>query len=130
MQKKKDLKKEAKKCSNNNKKSVKDTFSANEEDFDYHCIVKVSEHEPVNSVQQVGTELNDSCSLTMANEVDTEPDTNPPLSQSSGNTSENKHSEVELEEKKEGFIGPRLPRMLTDEEVKAVFDRLLGDKYK
>ena len=66
----------------------------------------------------------------LTNEVDTEPDTNPPLSQSSGNTSENKHREVELEEKEEGFIGPRLPRMLTDEEVKAVFDRLLGDKYK
>ena len=48
LQKKKDLKKEAKKCSDNNKKSVKDTFSANEEDFDYHCIVKVREHEPVN----------------------------------------------------------------------------------
>ena len=41
--------------------------------------------------------------------------------------SQDKH---QLEEKEEGFIGPRLPRMLTDEEVKAIFDRLLGDKYK
>ena len=130
LQKKKDLRKEAKKCNNNNKKkSVKDTFTGNEEDFKEHCIEKVSE--PDSSVQKVRTELNDGCFSTMANEGDIAPDdTKPPLSQSSGDISENRHREIELEEKEQGFIGPRLPRMLTDEEVKAVFDRLLGDKYK
>ena len=44
-------------------------------------------------------------------------------------TSDEKYKNIELEEKEEGFIGPRLPRMLTDDEVKAIFDRLLGDKY-
>ena len=44
-------------------------------------------------------------------------------------TSDEKCKNIELEEKEEGFIGPRLPRMLTDDEVKAIFDRLLGDKY-
>ena len=28
----------------------------------------------------------------------------------------------DLEEKEEGFVGPRLPRMMTDQEVKAVLD--------
>ena len=39
------------------------------------------------------------------------------------------YENIELEEKPEGFIGPRLPRMLTEEECKALFKRLLGDKY-
>ena len=123
LQKKKDLRREAKKCSNNNKESGKDTFAGNEEDFDEHCVEKVSE--PGSTFQ-----LNDGCLSTVENEGDTEPNTKPPLSESSGDTSENKHREIELEEKEEGFIGPRLPRMLTDNEVKALFDRLLGDKYK
>ena len=58
------------------------------------------------------------------------PDNNYPLSEKSVETSEEGHRDIELEVKEEGFIGPRLPRMLTDEEVKAIFDRLLGDKYK
>ena len=46
------------------------------------------------------------------------------------NTSEAKKYEgIELEVKEEGFIGPRLPRVMTNEEFKAVMDRLLGDKY-
>ena len=124
LEKKKELRKEAKKCSNNNKKSVKDAFAGKEEYFDENYVEKLSE--PDNSGQQVRTELNDSCLSTR----DTEPDANQTHLQSSGNTSENKPREIELEQKEEGFIGPRLPRMLTDEEVKAVFDRLLGDKYK
>ena len=44
--------------------------------------------------------------------------------------SKDKPKDIQLEEKEEGFIGPRLPRMLTDEEVKTIFDRLLGEKYK
>ena len=46
-----------------------------------------------------------------------------------GKSSEDRYKNIELEEKEEGFIGPRLPRMLTNEEVKALFDKLLGDKY-
>ena len=48
----------------------------------------------------------------------------------SQDASENKYTNIELEKKEDGFIGPRLPRMFTDEEVKAIFDKLLGDKYK
>ena len=43
--------------------------------------------------------------------------------------SKNSYENIELEEKPEGFIGPRLPRILTEEECKALFKRLLGDKY-
>ena len=45
------------------------------------------------------------------------------------NTSEKSDESIELEEKEAGFIGPRLPRLMSDEEVKALFRRLLGDKY-
>ena len=44
-------------------------------------------------------------------------------------TTDEECKNIELEEKEEGFIGPRLPRMMTDEEVKALFKNLLGDKY-
>ena len=40
-----------------------------------------------------------------------------------------KYEGIELEVKEEGFIGPRLPRVMTNEEFKTVMDRLLGDKY-
>ena len=32
-------------------------------------------------------------------------------------------------EKEEGFIGPRLPKVLSDEEFRELMDKLLGDKY-
>ena len=44
-------------------------------------------------------------------------------------TSDEKHKDIELEEKQAGFIGPHLPRMLTDDEVKVLLDKLLDDKY-
>ena len=44
-------------------------------------------------------------------------------------TPENRFKDVELEEKEEGFIGPRLPRILTEVEVKPLIRRVLGDKY-
>ena len=44
-------------------------------------------------------------------------------------TTGEKYKDIELEEKEEGFIGPRLPRLMTDDEVKALFKKLLGDKY-
>ena len=37
--------------------------------------------------------------------------------------------DIELEEKAEGFIGPRLPRMMTNSEFKALMDKVFGDKY-
>ena len=45
-------------------------------------------------------------------------------------TTENK--DIELEEKEEDFIGPKLPRVMTKEEVKALFRELFpnSDKYK
>ena len=42
--------------------------------------------------------------------------------------SENPPNNIELEDKEQGFIGPRLPRMMTDEEFKAFCQRLLGYK--
>ena len=36
---------------------------------------------------------------------------------------------IELENKEEAFIGPRLPRVKSDEEFKTLMDKLLGDKY-
>ena len=40
-----------------------------------------------------------------------------------------KNEDIELEDKEEGFVGPKLPRVMTNKEFKAVMDRLLGDKY-
>ena len=37
-------------------------------------------------------------------------------------TSDEQQKDIELEEKEVGFIGPRLPRMLTDDEVKVLLD--------
>ena len=44
-------------------------------------------------------------------------------------TSENECENIELEEKENGFIGPRLPRLMTDEEFKTFCQKLLGDKH-
>ena len=40
--------------------------------------------------------------------------------------------EIELEDKEDGFIGPRLPRVMTKEEVEALFRELFPNskKYK
>ena len=45
---------------------------------------------------------------------------------------DNKYANIELEEKEEGFIGPRLPRLMTDEEFKALMRDLFpnSEKYK
>ena len=47
----------------------------------------------------------------------------------SSETSENKFKNIELEEKEVGFIGPRLPRILTDEEFKSLLKKHLGNRY-
>ena len=49
-----------------------------------------------------------------------------PVLQISADTSENNHTE---EEKEEGFVGPRLPRMMNNKEFKALMDKFFGDKY-
>ena len=36
---------------------------------------------------------------------------------------------IELKDKEEAFIGPRLPRVMSDKEFKTLMDKLLGDKY-
>ena len=46
-----------------------------------------------------------------------------------GKTSDDKCEHIELETKEEGFIGPRLPRVMTNEEFKTLMDKLLGYKY-
>ena len=51
-------------------------------------------------------------------------ESNDDLDDNSGDNYEN----IELEEKEQGFIGPKLPRMLTDAEFKALLDKLSGDK--
>ena len=45
---------------------------------------------------------------------------------------DNEYANIELEEKEEGFIGPRLPRLMTDEEFKALMRELFpnSEKYK
>ena len=47
-------------------------------------------------------------------------------------SNENKFENIELEEKEEGFIGPRLPRLMAKEEVEALFKELFpnSDRYK
>ena len=37
---------------------------------------------------------------------------------------------IELEDKEDGFIGPRLPRVMTNEEVKALFRELFPNSNK
>ena len=49
-----------------------------------------------------------------------------PVLQISADTSENNYTE---EEKEEGFVGPRLPRMMNNKEFKALMDKFFGDKY-
>ena len=133
IRKKKELRKEAKKRENNNKKPNNDTPAVKEEvsdekngkkddesDFavefeNRNCFSVVKESDPISAHSK-------SCVQN--------PDNNHPLSEKSVETSEEGHRDIELEVKEEGFIGPRLPRMLTDKKVKALFERLLGDKYK
>ena len=47
----------------------------------------------------------------------------------SDETVDDKSKDIDLEEKEEGFIGPRLPRMMTDKEFKSLMDKVFGDKY-
>ena len=46
-----------------------------------------------------------------------------------GKASDERCEHIELETKEDGFIGPRLPRVMTNEEFKTVMDKLLGHKY-
>ena len=39
------------------------------------------------------------------------------------------HDVIVLESKEEGFIGPRLPKVMTDKEFKALMDKHFADKY-
>ena len=51
------------------------------------------------------------------------------LNPESNETVDEELRDIELEKKEEGFIGPRLPRMMTDKEFKALMDKVFGDKY-
>ena len=44
-------------------------------------------------------------------------------------TSDKEYENIELEEKEDGFIGPRLPRLMTDEEFNTFCQKLLGNKH-
>ena len=46
-----------------------------------------------------------------------------------GKASDDRCENIELETKEDGFIGPRLPRVMTNEEFKTLMDKLLGHKY-
>ena len=46
-----------------------------------------------------------------------------------GKASDDRYEDIELETKEDGFIGPRLPRVMTNEEFKTLMDKLLGHKY-
>ena len=135
MRKKKELKKEAKKIRGNNNSTgngdlVLKGKDANENTLQKDSVVEENEKESPREIQ--------SCSLKLHN-CDKIPPCLPQqatlsasesiISDGVEKASEDRYMNVELEEKEEGFIGPRVPRMLTDEEVKAIFDKLLGDKY-
>ena len=135
MRKKKELKKEAKKIKGNNNSTgngdlVLKGKDANENTLQKDSVVEENEKKSLREIQ--------SCSLKLHN-CDIIPPCLPQQTTLSASesimsdhvekASEDGYMNVELEEKEQGFIGPRLPRMLTDEEVKAIFDKLLGDKY-
>ena len=122
---KKELRRETKKNGNNNKPST--TLDVKEEKLEKKKVVKEEE-------SNISDEKKESCLSVVAGSDSSGADSTAcvldPQYNRSVETSENKCRDIELEEKEEGFIGPRLPRMLTNEEVKALFERLLGDKYK
>ena len=139
IRKKKELKREAKKLVDSSNNPNRDTtFAVKEEDSGKKAVEKVHdsniyvvESEKEHCLPAPALVKNtDLCCAAPSQPCVRDPDLNPPLSDLSVETYEVKAREIELEEKHEGFIGPRLPRMLTDKEVKAIFDRLLGDKYK
>ena len=139
LQKKKERKKLAKQCSENNNNTNKDAFSVKEEDDHENDIEKgnnadhsvedwkESTNENSVSLQVNKSQLSDSHPPTY---VDQNPDVISPNLELSDKKLKTEPKEIELEEKEEGFIGPRLPRLMSDEEVKALLDRLLGDKWK
>ena len=47
----------------------------------------------------------------------------------SNSVAEGRHDDIVLESKEEGFIGPRLPKVMTDKEFKALMDKHFADKY-
>ena len=124
LMKKKELKREAKKTRNNNNTIINEKLAEveknSEENSEVHeekgskPIISSREQSPHRIVGEASlpSDSDSACLKTL-----------------SVKTSEEKYKNIELEEKEEGFIGPRLPRMLTDDEVKAIFDKLLGDKY-
>ena len=125
IRKKKELRRETKKNGNNNNPST--TLAAKEEKLDEKKVEKEEESdisvEKKESCPSVAIGSDSSAANSKACVLD-------PQNKQSVETSEDKFRDIELEEKEEGFIGPRLPRMLTNEEVKALLDRLLGDKHK
>ena len=121
--KKKELKKDAKKNRNNNNTARNENLNE-AKNFSEENIVVHEESKPVVPSRE------QSPHHCIVSEISHTSDPNPDcLKTLSEETSDEKCKNIELEEKEEGFIGPRLPRMLTDDEVKAIFDRLLGDKY-
>ena len=139
LQKKKERKKLAKQCSENNNNTNKDAFAVKEEDDHEndiekgnnadHSVEDWKESTKENSVSLPvnKSQLSDAHPPTF---VDQNPDVISPNLELSDKKLKTEPKEIELEEKEEGFIGPRLPRLMSDEEVKALLDRLLGDKWK
>ena len=138
IRKKKELKKEAKKMNNNNNSqgTGNDDFEMREKDTYEKTLQKSSIVEEAE--KQIQCEAQ-SCSMKSQNcdqlstclpQQSILPGGESNVSDGLEKASEDRYKNVELEEKEDGFIGPRLPRMLTDEEVKALIDKALGDKYR
>ena len=121
--KKKELKKEAKKNRNNNNTSIQAIHENVIEAINISEENSVVQEEEGPKPMVPRHELPPHCIMSEVSH------TSHPDSECLKTSSDLECKNIELEEKEEGFIGPRLPRMLTDDEVKAIFDRLLGDKY-
>ena len=136
LRKKKELKIEAKKTrNNNNNTSSKDTFEAAVKEEDIADDMDKDNVEIMNDCIVSIEYGSGSCSSSLANDTDLSCayskscalDPVPPIS---ADTTKDEYKDIELEEKTEGFVGPQLPRMMSNKEFKALMDTVFADKYK
>ena len=147
LQKKKELKKETRKLKNNNNRIINenpvlDLKESTENNVENKSLLESPE-------EKKETVLNDPILLHF-NYSERDPkncEITPPFSEISTDRNDllgepsdrviylplpsddkNVYENSELEEKEIGFIGPRLPRMMSDEEFQALLTRLHGDK--
>ena len=131
------MKKETRKLKNNNNRILNENLVLDMKEFTENDVENKSLLESPEEKKE--TVLNDPVPLHL-NYPEPDPkncEITPPFSAIStdwndllGEPSEDKnvYENFELEEKEIGFIGPRLPRMMSDEEFQALLTRLHGDK--